>query len=81
MILITDNGSESGTLSHRGESLRVTSIDSQGRVHVTFQWSVSFSALVEQLLERIPLGGTVHRQTESYIKYTIGAMTKEIEVI
>ena len=81
MILITDNGSESGTLSPWGESLRVTSIDSQGRVHVTFQWSVSFSALVEQLLERIPLGGTVHRQTESYIKYTIGAMTKEIEVI
>jgi len=81
MNLFTHNVSESGTLYPRGENLRVTSIDSQGRVHVTFQWSVSFSDLVEQLLERIPLGGIIHRQTESYIKYTIGPMTKEIEVI
>jgi len=81
MILITDNGSESGTLSPRGEHVRVTSINSQGQVSVVFQWCVSFSFLVEQLLERIPLGGTVHHQTESYIKYTIGRMTKEIEVI
>jgi len=81
MNLFTHNVSESGTLSPRGENLRVTSIDSQGRVRVTFQWSVSFIDLVERLLERIPPGGTVHRQTESYIKYTIGSMTKEIEVI
>lgn len=48
---------------------------------MTFQRALCFHETVEKILERIPPGGKVHRQTESYIKYTIGSFTKEIEVI
>ena len=62
-------------------NLRITTYDYVGRATVTFQWVDCFHRLVEQLLERISLGGKVHLQTESRIKYTIGSWTKEIEVI
>ncbi len=62
-------------------NLRITTYDHVGRATVTFQWAASFNELVEQLLDRISLGGKVQEQTESRIKYTIGAWTKEIEVV
>ena len=63
------------------ENIRITTIDSQGRASVRFQWTNSFSELVEQLLERFHTGVKIHRQTESCIEYTIGSWTKEIEVV
>jgi hypothetical protein len=62
-------------------NLRITTYDYRGRATVTFQWVDCFHQLVEQLLERISPGGKIQKQTESYIKYTIGSFTKEIEVI
>jgi len=68
MIILSKKNRESGTFSHRCEIIRVTTIDSQGR-------------LVEHLLERFHTGVKIHRQTESCIKYSIGSWTKEIEVV
>lgn len=62
-------------------NLRITTYDYRGRARLTFQRALCFHETVEKILERIPPGGKVHRQTESYIKYTIGSFTKEIEVI
>ena len=81
MIILSKKQGASGTFSHRCENLRVTTIDSQGRASVRFQWANSFNELVEQLLERFHTGVKIHRQTESCIKYSIGSWTKEIEVV
>ena len=62
-------------------NLRITTYDYVGRATITFQAVDCFHQLVEKLLERISLGGKVHLQTESCIKYTIGSWTKEIEVV
>ena len=61
--------------------LRITTYDTNGHASLSFQWATSFNELVERILERIPPGGKVQEQTESRIKYTIGAWTKEIEVV
>jgi hypothetical protein len=62
-------------------NLRITTYDHVGRARLTFQRTLCFHEMIERILERFPPGGKVHRQTESYIKYTIGPFTKEIEVI
>mgnify|MGYP000176548226 CR=1 FL=1 len=82
MIILSKKNRESGTFSHRCEIIRVTTIDSQGHYSLpSFQTTPSFNELVEKLLERFHTGVKIHKQTESSIKYTIGAWTKEIEVV